>query len=184
MRLIIGISGASGVIYAIRLLEELKKRNVETIVVISKIAEKIMENECNMKKEDIKKLADRLYENDDFLSPLASGSFKVDGMVIVPCSVKTLSGIANGYADTVITRAAINCLKEGRRLILVLRETPLDLATIKNMLAVKQGGAVLLPAMPAFYHKPETVDDIVNFIVGKILDQLNIEHNLFRRWGE
>jgi len=182
MRIVVGISGASGAIYAVRLLEELSKRSIDTILLVSETGEKIMEDETGIKKEDLRKLVNAMYDNDDFFSPLASGTFGVDGMVIVPCSVKTLSAVANGYADTLMARSAINCLKEGRKLILVLRETPLDLITIKNMLAAREAGAVILPAMPAFYHKPSTIDDMVNFVVGKILDQLNIEHELFPRW--
>lgn len=183
MRLIVAITGASGAIYALRLLEELKKREITVFLIVSENGEKIMERECNIKRHELEKLVDRLYANDDFFSPLASGTFIVDGMVVVPCSVKSLSSIANGYADTLISRSAINCLKEGKKLILVIRETPLDLSTIRNMLLAKEGGAVILPAMPAFYHEPKTIDDLINFVVGKILDQLNIEHNLFYRWG-
>jgi len=182
MRVVVGITGASGAIYALRVLEELKKRKVEIHLIISRNASFIIKEECGKDLEEIKELADRSYENHDFSSPLASGSFKIDAMIVVPCSVKTLSAIANGYADTLISRSAINCLKEGRKLILVPRETPLDIATIENMLKAKQAGAIILPAMPAFYHKPRCVEDLVNFVVGKIMDQLGIEHNLFKRW--
>ena len=112
----------------------------------------------------------------------ASGSFKLDSMMICPCSMKTLSAIANGYGDTLTSRAAICTLKEEQKLVLVLRETPLDYASIKNMEKAKVGGATILPAMPGFYHKPKNIDDLVDFIVGKILDQLDIKHSLFKRW--
>lgn len=184
MKIVVGITGASGTIYALRLLEELNKRNVDTSLIVSKNAKYIIKEECNKDIDEVKKLSTRFYENDDLSSPLASGSFYIDAMVVIPCSIKTLSAIANGYADTLISRASINCLKEERKLILVPRETPLDLSTIKNMLKAKQAGATILPAMPAFYHHPKSIDDMVNFVVGKVLDQLGIRHHLFRRWRE
>ena len=184
MRVVVGITGASGAIYGLRVLEELKKRKVEIHLIISKNAAFIIKEECGKDLEEVKRLADRFYENHDFSSPLASGSFKIDAMIVVPCSVKTLSAIANSYADTLISRSAINCLKEGRKLILVPRETPLDIVTIENLFKAKQAGAIILPAMPAFYHQPRDIDDLIDFIVGKILDQLGIEHNLFKRWME
>lgn len=183
MKVIVGITGASGIIYAIRLLEELKKVGEEIYVIISKNAEIIMEKECGKGKDYLKKFTENIFDNDDFSSPLASGSFKVDSMVIIPCSIKTLSAVANGFTDTLISRAGINCLKEGRKLVLVIRETPLDLSSLRNMVKAKENGAVILPAIPAFYHNPKTIDDLVNFVVGKILDQLGIEHNLFKRWS-
>ncbi|HDO19569.1 MAG TPA: UbiX family flavin prenyltransferase [Thermoplasmatales archaeon] len=183
MRVVVGICGASGVIYGIRLMEELKRRGVEIYLIISNNARRIIKEETSYKVDDVAALSDKCYDNTDFLSPLASGSFNIDAMVVAPCSTKTLSAIANGYADTLISRAALCCLKEGKKLILVPRETPLDLATLRNMVKAKEGGAIILPAMPAFYHKPKSIDDMIDFVVGKILDQLNIEHNLFKRWG-
>ena len=182
MKILLSIGGASGSIYGIRLLEELTKSGVEVHLVISDGAKNILEHETNYTYDDLKKKANIRYENDDLFAAPASGSFHLDGLIVVPCSMKTLSAIANGYGDTLTSRAASCCLKEGRKLILVIRETPLDLPGIKNMLSAKQSGAVILPAMPGFYHKPKTVDDLVNFVVGKVFDQLGIDHSLYEIW--
>lgn len=182
MKILLSIGGASGSIYGIRLLEELIKSDVEVYLVVSDGAKNILEHETGYTYSDLKKKANICYENDDLFAAPASGSFHLDGMIVIPCSVKTLSAIANGYGDTLTSRAASCCLKEGRKLVLVIRETPLDLPSIKNMLTAKQSGAVVLPAMPGFYHKPKTIADLVDFIVGKIFDQFNIEHSLFKRW--
>lgn len=182
MKILLGIGGASGSIYGIRLLEELIKSNVEVHLIVSEGAKKILEYETNYAYKDLKKKANMSYENNDLFAAPASGSFQIDGMIIAPCSMKTLSAIANGYGDILTSRAASCCLKEGRKLILVIRETPLELPGIKNMLLAKQAGAVVLPAMPGFYYKPEKIEDLVNFITGKILDQLDIKHSLFIRW--
>jgi 4-hydroxy-3-polyprenylbenzoate decarboxylase len=184
LKIIVGITGTSGVIYGIRLIENLVKLDVETHLIISDTAKKIIEYETNYDIEKIKQMAHRSYDNRDLFAPPASGSFRHNGMIVVPCSLKTLSAIANGYADTLISRAAICTLKEDIKLILVPRETPLDRASIKNMLKAKENGATILPATPAFYHRPENIDEIIDFIVGKILDQLGIKHNLFKRWKE
>ena len=183
LRLIIAITGASGAIYAKRLLEELNKRNVEIHLVISCNAERVIEYELNMKKKEIEKLANYSYNVNDWNTPIISGSFKTDGMIIVPCSMKTLAGITYGYSDNIILRAADVMLKEKRKLILIPRETPLSINHLRNMLWLAKQGAYIVPAMPAFYHKPENVNDLVNYIVGKILDILNIEHNLYKRWS-
>ena len=182
MKYLLSIGGASGSIYGVRLLEEIKKSGNEIHLVVSYGAKKIMEQETEYTYDALKDKADFFYENNDLFAGPASGSFHLDGMIIAPCSMKTLSAVANGYSDTLSSRAASCCLKEDRKLILVVRETPLDLPCIKNMLAAKQSGATLLPAMPGFYHKPETTDELVDFIVGKILDQLDIKHSLFKRW--
>lgn len=182
MKVLVSITGASGGIYGIRLLEELKKNNVEVHLVVSDGGKKIIEHETRYTVEDLKKKADFYYENNDLLAGPASGSFILDAMVVCPCSMKTLSAIANGYSDTLTSRAASCCLKEERKLVLVVRETPLDLPGIKNMEKAKLAGATILPATPGFYHKPKTIDDLVDFVVGKILDQLGIEHSLFKRW--
>jgi len=182
MKILLSIGGASGSIYGIRLLDELIKSGVEVHLVVSEGAKKIIEHETEYNYENLKKKANVCYENSDLFAAPASGSFQIDGMVIIPCSMKTLSAIANGYGDTLTSRAASCCFKEGRKLVLVIRETPLDLPGIKNMLAAKRSGAVILPAMPAFYHKPRKIEELVDFIVGKVFDQLGIQHSLFKRW--
>jgi 4-hydroxy-3-polyprenylbenzoate decarboxylase len=183
MKYFVSIGGASGSIYGIRLLEELQSAGHEVHLVVSSGGKKIMEHETQYTYKDLKKFAQVTYDNDDLCAGPASGSFQLDGMIVVPCSMKTLSAIANGYGDTLTSRAASCCLKEGKKLVLVIRETPLDLPGIKNMLAVKESGASILPAMPAFYHKPKNIKDMVDFIVGKVLDQLGIKHLLFKRWS-
>lgn len=184
MRLIVAITGASGAVYGERLLKMLREKNVETHLIISKAAEKVIEHELEMAKEDVRKLADHAYDVDDWSAPVASGSFKTDGMVIIPCSMKTLAGIAHGYSDNLVLRAADVTLKEKRRLILVPRETPLNVVHLRNMLALAEQGVVIVPAMPAYYHKPKDINDLVDFVVGKVLDLLGIEHKLYKRWRE
>ncbi|MBN1860153.1 MAG: UbiX family flavin prenyltransferase [Candidatus Thermoplasmatota archaeon] len=182
MRYLVSIGGASGSIYGIRLLQELQKTPHEIHLVVSESAKKILSHETSYTPSILKTYAHVVYENNDLYAGPASGSFPLDGMIIIPCSMKTLSAIAHGYGDTLTSRAASCCLKEGRKVILVLRETPLDLPGITNMLEAKQSGAVILPAMPGFYQKPERIDDLVDFIVGKVFDQLGLFHSLFRRW--
>jgi len=182
MKILLSIGGASGSIYGIRLLEELKKSNVEIHLIVTDGAKKILEHETDYNFKDLKKMTDFYYDNSNMFAGPASGSFNLDAMVVVPCSMKTLSAIANGNSDTLSSRAACCFLKEERKLILVIRETPLALPGIKNLLSAKQAGATILPAMPGFYHNPKKIEDIINFIVGKILDQLKIKHSLFKRW--
>jgi len=182
MRILLSIGGASGGIYGIRLLEELKKTGAETYLILSDGAKKIIEHETNYNVKDLEKLADFYYENNDIFAGPASGSFKLDAMVICPCSMKTLSAVANGYGDTLTSRAAFCILKEERKLILVPRETPIPLPSIQNMEKARLSGATILPAMPGFYHKPKKIEDLVDFVVGKILDQIGINHSLFKRW--
>jgi len=182
MRILLSIGGASGSIYGIRLFEELLRSNNEVHLIVSEGATKIIEHETDYNLEELKKKVNFYYDNSDMFAGPASGSFELDAMVVCPCSMKTLSAIANGYGDTLTSRAASCCLKEERKLILVIRETPLDLPGIKNMLSAKQAGATILPAMPGFYHKPQKIEDLVNFVVGKTLDQLKLNHSLFKRW--
>src|SRR5713226_9656931 len=168
MRLIIGITGSSGILYGIRMLEVLKKRNTEIHLIMTEWAKK-----CLVLETD-----------DDFnmAASVSSGTHKTDGMIVIPCSMKTLSSIANGYEETLVARAAGVTMKESRKLILVPRETPVTSIHLENMLKLAKIGVIILPAMPGFYNKPKTVDDILNHIVGKCLDQFGIEHNLFKRW--
>lgn len=182
MRLIIGVSGASGTIYAIKLLEALKEANVETHLIISKAAEEIIKFENELSKEALIKLASQFYEVNDLKALVTSGSYKTDGMIIVPCSMKTLAGVASGYADNLILRAADVTLKEKRPLVLVVRETPLNLIHLENMVKAAKAGAIILPASPAFYHKPKTISDIVNYIVGKILNIFNLPYKFKVEW--
>jgi len=183
MKLVVAMTGASGSIYGIRLLQELKKRNCEIFLIVTKNARKIMEYETGYDEEELSEFVEKIYDEDDMESSLASGSFMYDAMVIVPCSLKSLAAVANGLAINLVARAAICCLKEGRKLIVVPRETPLDLITLENMVKLKKAGVTLLPAMPAFYHKPDSIDGLVDYIVGKILEQLSMEHDLYKKWG-
>lgn len=181
MRLIVAITGASGIIYGKRFLEEAKKRKFEVHLVVSDAAEKVARSELG--DVDWSMLATKVYAPDDLTAPIASGSFRVDAMVIVPATMKTLGALSSGYCDDLISRAADVQLKEGRRLLIVPRETPLHAIHLENMAKLSRMGVTVLPAMPGFYHGPKTVDDLVDFIVGKMLDQLGVEHDLFRRWG-
>ena len=183
MKLIVGITGGSGVIYGIKLLETLFELNIESHLIISEWGEKTIRIETNFSTKYVKSLASVNYDLHNMASEISSGSFISDGMVIIPCSMKTLSSIANGYDDNLISRAADVCLKETRKLVVVPRESPLSRIHLVNMLRLNKAGAVLLPAMPGFYHRPESVDDLLNFIVGKVLDQFRIQNDVFKRWA-
>jgi len=183
MRLIVAITGGSGVIYGIKILEILKNLEVESHLVISKWGERNVKIETEKTIEYVKSLATKCYENDNMAAAVSSGSFKTDGMAIVPCSMKTLSSIASGYDDSLISRSAGVCIKESRRLVIVPRETPLSKIHLGNMIKLVEIGVIILPAMPGFYHKPNSIDDLITHIVGKILDQFGIKHDIFRRWG-
>jgi 4-hydroxy-3-polyprenylbenzoate decarboxylase len=186
MRLIVGISGASGVIYGIRLLEILKTvQEVETHLVVSPAARQTIVLETDYQVKDVEALADRVYRFNHLAAPISSGSFKVNGMVVIPCSMKTLSGIALSFNDNLLLRAADVTLKERRRLVLVPRETPLHLGHLRLLVQAAEIGAIILPPMPAFYHRPQTLDDIINQTVNRVLDMLNIElpEDLFQRWA-
>lgn len=183
-KIVIGFSGASGIIYGIRLLEILNSINIQTYLIISEWAKKNIEIETDKNLEYVKSLSSVNYDNFRLDASVSSGSFLHDGMVIVPCSMKSLSSIANGYDDTLISRAASVTLKESRKLIIVPRETPLSRIHLENMVKLQEAGAIILPAMPGFYHKPSTIEEIIDHLVGKILDQLNIKHDLFKRWKD
>lgn len=183
MRLVIAITGASGAIYGVRLLEALRERpEVEALLVISRAAQAVLPQETGRSLAEVEALASRAYDDGDLGAPIASGSFRTDGMVVAPCSIKTLSALANSYSETLIARAGDVTLKERRRLVLLVRETPLHAGHLRLMLALAELGAVILPPVPAFYTRPATVDDIVNYTVGRILDQLGLAHELYRPW--
>ena len=184
MVLIIGITGATGAIYGIRLLEILSARkDIETHLVISEAGELNIRHETDWKIEAIKALADYYYDINDIGARLASGSFKRDGMIVAPCSIKTLSALSNSFTENLLIRAGDVTLKERKRLVLLVRETPLHLGHIRNMERLTEMGAIIMPPVPAFYHKPETVQEIIDHTVGKVLDIFDIEHNLFQRWS-
>lgn len=183
-RLIVGITGATGAIYGIRLLEALKGGPVETHLVMSDWARKTIAIETGRSPSDVLALADRTYRPDNQAAAISSGSFRTLGMVIAPCSMKTLAGIANGFADNLVSRAADVQLKEGRKLVLLARESPLNAIHLENMLKLARAGAVVAPPCPAFYAHLTSLDDMVDHTVGRLLDQFDIEHSLVRRWGE
>ena len=185
MRIIVGISGSTGAIYGIRMLQVLQQHpDTETHLILSNPAKQTIALETNYSIEQVEALADKVYRIGDIAAPLSSGSFKTDGMVIIPCSMKTLSAIANSYDDNLLVRAADVTLKERRRLVLVARETPLHLGHLRLMTQVVEMGAILAPPMPAFYHHPQMIDDIVNQTVGRVLDLLGIQQeDLFKRWA-
>ena len=185
-RIIVGLTGASGVIHGIRLLEVLRTvAGVETHAILSKAAKRTIDLETDRPVGEVEALADAAYGNGDIAAAVASGSFRTDAMVVVPCSMKTLSGIANSHADSLIVRAADVALKDRRRLVLVPRETPLHLGHLRLLVKAAEMGAVVLPPMPAFYHRPATVEEIVDQTVNRIVDLLDIEldEDLFRRWN-
>jgi 4-hydroxy-3-polyprenylbenzoate decarboxylase len=182
MRLVIGISGASGSVYGIRALEILKQLGVETHLILTEAAQETIRLETDYKTAEVEGLATEVHRIGDVTSKLASGSFRTDGMAIIPCSMKSLSGVASGYADNLLLRVAGVTLKERRLLVLVVRETPLTLIDLENMVTAARAGAIVLPAMPAFYHRPKTVNDLVDQVAGKTLELLGVEHDFSRRW--
>ncbi len=183
-RLIIGISGASGVVYGIRLLECLKFLPIETHLVMSKSAEITLAYETDLKVAEVQALADVTHPAADIGASISSGSFKTLGMVIAPCSIRSMSEIASGVTSTLLTRAADVALKERRRLVLMLRETPLHTGHLRNLVALSEMGAVIAPPVPAFYTNPQSVDDIVDHSVGRVLDLFDIDSGKLKRWGE
>ncbi len=182
-KLIVGISGATGAIYGIRLLEVLSKSEVETHLVITEAAERTILMETDWKVEEVKSLATVSHDIKNLGADIASGSFLSEGMVILPCSIRSLSGVANSYNENLLIRTADVMLKERRKLVLCVRETPLHQGHLELMLRASQMGAILLPPVPAFYFHPKTLDDLINHTIGKVLDLFGINHHLFNRWG-
>jgi flavin prenyltransferase len=183
-RLIVGISGASGAVYGVRLLQVLKDLPVETHLVMSKAAEMTLAYETDLKVKDVRALADRWYPVSDVGAAISSGSFQTMGMIIAPCSVRSMAEIATGVTTNLLTRAADVVLKERRRLVLMLRESPLHTGHLRNLTALSEMGAIVAPPLPAFYTKPQTVADIVDHSVGRVLDLMGIDSGLVKRWGE
>ena len=180
--LIVGISGASGAIYGVRLLEALHANKIPAHLVVSKSAALTLKEEMGLAIEKVRALADATYQNTDIGAAISSGSFKTRGMVIIPCSIRTLSDIAYGTTDSLLSRAADVTLKERRRLVLVVREAPLHAGHLRSMLTATEAGAIIAPPVPAFYPRPQTIDDIVNHTVGRCLDLFDIDAGLVKRW--
>lgn len=183
-RLIIGLSGASGVIYGVRLLQVLQPLPVETHLVMTKTAEVTLAHETDWKIKDVKALANHVHAATDLAAPISSGSFKTLGMVVAPCSMRSLGEIATGISSSLLTRAADVVLKERRRLVLLPRETPMHAVHLRNLATVAELGAIVAPPMPAFYNRPKTVEDIVDHTVGRVLDLFDMEAGVVKRWGE
>lgn len=183
-RLIVGISGASGVIYGVRMLEMLRSLPVETHLVMSKAAEVTLAYETDLKAKDVQALADVIHRFEDMGAAISSGSFRTAGMVIAPCSVRSLAEIASGVTSSLLTRAADVTLKERRRLVLMVRETPLHSGHLQNMLAVSQMGGIIAPPVPAFYARPDSLEAMVDHSIGRVLDLFGIESGAVTRWGE
>ncbi len=183
-RIVIAISGASGVIYGIRVLEALKKADgIETHLIMTRGARTVLGLETSMDVEQVENLAHRVHSPENLAAPLSSGSFKTDGMIVAPCSMRTLSMIALSLNENLLVRAADVTLKERRKLVIVPRETPLHLGHLRAMTLVTEMGGIILPPAPSFYHRPKSIEDILDQTVGKVLDQFDIPHQLFNRWG-
>jgi 4-hydroxy-3-polyprenylbenzoate decarboxylase len=183
-RIIVGITGASGVLYGVRTLRLLREKGFETHLIVSEAGKQVIELETDYKVGDVEAMASCTHDDGNPAAPVASGSYLTGGMIIAPCTMKTLSGVANSYAGSLIERAADVTLKEKRKLVLVVRETPLHKGHLRLMSQAADMGAHILPPIPAFYHRPVTIDDIIDQTVGKILDFFGIQHDLFKRWGE
>jgi len=183
MVLIIGITGASGVIYGIRLLEVLSKiGDIETHLVISQVGERIIKHETDYNVDEVRAFAEFSYEINDIGASIASGSFIRDGMIVAPCTIKTMSALANSYTDNLLTRAGDVTLKERKPLLLLVRETPLHLIHLRHMVQLTEAGAMVLPPVPSFYYRPKNIAEIVDHTVGRALDTLGIKHDLLCRW--
>jgi len=184
-RIIVGITGATGVVYGIELLKQLRNnKGVETHLIISDSGKRNIALEANVTIKEIESMAHTFYNNDDLSGAPASGSFLTSGMIVAPCTIKTLSGIANSYSDSLLVRAADVTLKEKRRLVLLVRETPLHKGHLRLMSMAADMGAHILPPIPSFYHNPKTIEDIIHQTIGRVFDYFGIEHDLFKRWGE
>ena len=181
-RLIIGMTGSTGAIFGVRFLQALKQADVETHLIVSKWAQRTIEHETNYTLEQVRALATVVHSQGDMGATISSGSFITDGMIVIPCSVRTLAGIANGYGEHLVHRAADVILKERRKLVLVVRETPLSEVHLENMLKLARMGVTMLPPMPAFYSHPQTIDDVVDHIVARALDQFGIPSSFAKRW--
>jgi 4-hydroxy-3-polyprenylbenzoate decarboxylase len=182
-RLIVGMAGATGIVYGVRILEMLRAEGIETHLVISKAGDLTRTYETDLSRKDLEALADHVYAPADVGAPIASGSFRTLGMIVAPCSVRTLSEIATGVTSSLLTRAADVCLKERRRLVILLRETPLHLGHLRSMLAVTEMGGIVMPPVPAFYTRPQTIQDIVDFTAARVLDLFDIEVAGIPRWA-
>ncbi len=183
MKILLSLTGATGAIYGIRLLEVLKETEHCVELIISRWAEKTIEIETNYIVEQVKSLADAVYDEGDLAAAAASGSYGIDAVIIAPCSMKTVAGIANGFSENLIIRSADVALKERKPLLMMVRETPFSLVHLRNMTTVTEAGGIIVPPLPAFYHNPATIDDIIDPSVGKVLDLLGMEHDLYCRWG-
>ena len=183
-RIVVGISGASGIIYGVRTLQMLRAASVETHLIVSKAAEMTLAYELDLKAKDLRAMADVYHPSGDVGASISSGSFKTAGMIIAPCSVKTMSEIATGVTSTLMSRAADVILKERRRLVLAVRETPLHTGHLRTLLQLSEMGAIVSPVVPAFYNRPSTIDDIVDHTVGRLLDLVDVENDGVRRWKE
>jgi len=182
-RLVIGISGASGIVYGVRLLQALKKFPVESHLVMTRTAEVTLAHESKLKVADVRRLADATYRVDDLAAAISSGSFRTLGMIVAPCSMRSLGEIANGITSNLLTRAADVVLKERRKLVLMARETPLHAIHLRNMLRLAEMGAIIAPPVPAFYNRPETLDDIIDHTVGRVLDLFDLDTGKVKRWS-
>ncbi len=182
MRIIVAVCGASGIRYGIEVLKALKEAGVETYLVLSEWAEKLVREETSQSPEDVKKLATKCFDNKDMAAPISSSSFLVDGMVVIPATVKTASKIASAHSGTLITRAADNMLKMRKRLVVCIRETPLSGPCLENMRKIAHYGGIVMPLSPGLYHKPEGIQDMLDFMTGKVLDALGVNNKKFKRW--
>jgi 4-hydroxy-3-polyprenylbenzoate decarboxylase len=182
--MVVGITGATGIVYGVRLLKALRQLGIESHLVVSKAGEMTRAYETDMSSEELRGLADVVYSPSDIAAPISSGSFRTMGMIVAPCSVRTMSDIAHGVTSGLISRAADVVLKERRRLVLMLRETPLHAGHLKSMLAITEMGGIIAPPVPAFYARPQSLDEMVTHTIGRVLDLYDLDLNAFPRWGE